>query len=177
MAHVQIRGRLLSKDFEGSLLKEATSRQGPEDQRWVTFRVYKDTEHDQYVVHRIGGSVIYHTYPTACRTAGGKPSGDVATWDDLPDDAEPCPECRPRNPRDLGDDEKVRYEFDRDTLVEMSTAEQVVDWLTRKPGGRGSSARGVTSIVVTDPVARLLRGLQEADPEFAKVQIPVPLDR
>ncbi len=59
--------------------------------RWTEMSLFHLTDGtDRYVLQTVGRSVIYHGHDSACN------SGTATRALDLPEDAEPCPRCRPR---------------------------------------------------------------------------------
>jgi hypothetical protein len=170
VATVRIDDRITVHEFEGDLIASETTRtaEGEGPLRWADFEIYR---HDDggYVIHRIGGSRVYHTAGTACRTAAGGQSGDPATVSQLPDDAESCDRCQPAWPEDLRSDERVRFEFPRHTIDRCATPAEVISVLTSmKPRGRGRR-----TVVISDPVRSLLAKAAAADPQFADADRPV----
>lgn len=141
--------------------------------RWVEFYVYGLDDNSGYVLYRLGKSWVYHTAGTRCMTVEGEQRGDVATITDLPDNAIPCPVCKPPYPQDLGDDEQVRYEFDRPTINRCDTAARVVEKLTeyRERGGE-DDGRGAKITRVSEPVGKLLAKLVAKDPNFVLTKKP-----
>lgn len=154
--------------FDGELVSMVTTERDG-SWRWAEFRVY-ELEAGGWLLHRTGMSNVYHTEPTTCRTASGRPPGDPATISDLPDNAVPCVDCLPPLPLDLGDTEKIRFEFPRNTWNQCPTADRVVDSLTRFRE-RGT---GTWTVKISEPVAELLDDLAAAREAFANVTRPVP---
>lgn len=173
MPQVRIENRFSVQTFDGELL-DWTQTPGPPDRpRWVEIYVYKLDNGTGYMLHRIGKSVIYHRADTRCTISDGRQSGDVAKISDLPDNAEPCDECAPPFPEDIGDDEEIRFEFDRHTFNRCATAARVIDKLTvyRSPSsGQGDedTGRSAKTSTVSAPVRELLEKLAAKDPAFAR---------
>ena len=76
--------------FEGELLGKSTSwRSG--SFRWIEFSLYK-TKKGQYILSRVGVSLIYHVAACPLVERYGLTEMDVA---ELATNATPCPECHP----------------------------------------------------------------------------------
>lgn len=149
------------QEFEGVQIGKSTSRRQASNS-WVDMSAYRLAD-GSLLLHRVGMSLIYHTSPTRCVTYSGRPRGDVATIDDLPDDAVPCQACRPPHPLDLGDDEKIRFEFPRNTLDVCPGYPEMVTKLTTMHA-RDTNIR---TTAVSEPVRDLLAQCAKNDPEFA----------
>lgn len=79
--------------FTGTLLAEESTETNSA-LRWLELELYRIDEGPragQYVLHRVGQSVVYHR-PKTCGY------GTAAPWSQVPDDAEPCPICKPIEP-------------------------------------------------------------------------------
>lgn len=166
----RITGRM---EITGTLIGKIDTRDGAPGQaldtprtRWGVNRVVKLAS-GEYVLIREAFSLLYHRHPTACRTATRAQMGDVATWDDLPDDAVPCWKCRPRDPDDLGDDEQIRYEFPRRSVDQCEDPSQVIAQLARR---RAHS--GVRSVDLPEPARALIVMCQGNDPDFRDAAMP-----
>lgn len=130
--------------------------------RWFVLELYALAD-GGWLVHRTGMSVIYHRSDTLCQTRTGAQSGDPASVDDLPDDADPCTMCEPEYPEDLPDGKGViRYEFPRHSWDECESPAVVKIRLTTVRSRDGS-----VSEFTSKPVDRLLRSAALAYPEFA----------
>lgn len=85
-----IRGQSKPVKFTGTLLAEE-STETDNAMRWLELELYRIDAGDrtgQYVLHRVGQSVVFHK-PKACGY------GVSTSWSEVPDDAEPCPICQP----------------------------------------------------------------------------------
>lgn len=173
MPQVRIENRFSVQTFNGELLAQTQTPGPPERQRWVEIAVYKLDDGPGYVLHRIGKSVVYHRADTHCTTSDGRQRGDEATVSDLPDNADPCELCQPPYPEELGDNDKIRFEFDRNTVNKCATAARVIDKLTvyRSPAagrpGDEDTGRAAKTSTVSAPVRELLEKLASKDPAFA----------
>jgi hypothetical protein len=130
-------------------------------ERWVSMELYL-LDDGTWLAHRTGWSVIYHRRDTFCVTRTGRKSGDLASVDDLPDDAMPCPDCQPLPPRDLPDGPgTVRFEFPRHSWDHCPTPVLIKQRLTTV-----RSRDGGVSEFTSEPVSKLLRNAAEIYPEF-----------
>lgn len=155
------------REINGELACPPVTTYGSAKDRWVEFEVYLLADRS-WLIHRIGRSNLYHRKDTLCTTRTGRPSGDPATVDQLPDDAMPCPRCSPPYPDELPEGAGVvRYEFPRHTWDECPTPELVRDKLTTIRSRDGS-----VTVHMSDPVADLLRRLADRYPEFEEVASP-----
>lgn len=76
--------------FTGTLLSEESTETNSA-LRWLELELYRIDQGPrtgQYVLHRTGQSLVYHQ-PHACGY------GVSTVWEAVPDDAEPCPVCKP----------------------------------------------------------------------------------
>jgi hypothetical protein len=155
------------REINGELACPPVTTYGSAKDRWVEFEVYAMADRS-WLVHRIGRSNIYHRAGTLCTTRTGRPSGDPASVEQLPDDAMPCPRCSPPYPDELPEGPgAVRYEFPRHTWDECPTPELVKSKLTTIRSRDGS-----VTVHRSDPVADLLRRLADRYPEFEEAASP-----
>jgi hypothetical protein len=141
---------------------ELDEETGRKRERWVTMELYL-LDDGTWLAHRTGWSVIYHTRDTFCMTRAGRRSGDLASVDDLPDDAMPCPICQPAAPRRLPEGPGViRFEFPRHSWDQCPTPELIKMRLTTV-----RSRDGGVSEFMSEPVSELLRNAAAIYPEFA----------
>jgi len=152
----------LDEHFSGEILAAVDTR-NPDSLRWVAIKLYRLDGGEGYLIHRTGCSVVYHTSPTGCLTSTGDQSGYPASVDDLPDDAVPCPVCKPMAPHRLDGNDTIRYEFTRHTLDVCSTADESIKRLTRMRERRSRRTTTFTS----QPVRELLEIAASQDQEFA----------
>jgi len=117
-----------------SSTRSPDARTGQLPDRWNEQRAWKIPRSDgsfTWKFAKYGYSVIYHAADTRCRSRDGL-AGSPATVDDLPDDAVPCPRCRPAPPEDLADAKDagtlvpVRYEFPRIEITDCATPDDVI---------------------------------------------------
>jgi hypothetical protein len=71
--------------FTGELLAESTT-QRDDAPRWTEMELYRKTD-GEYLLHRLGQSVVYHELEGPCDR------GTATRGPDLPADAEPCHQC------------------------------------------------------------------------------------
>lgn len=154
-------------EWDGDLAAGVTTQAG-DRMRWVEFRVYDTPDAERWLLWVAGCSAVYHREDTKCRTKRGAKPGGIATVDDLPDYAEPCPQCRPRYPENIGDAERVRFEFPRSTFTRSADAAKIVETLATSR----NRDTGYRTVRVSDPVNELLTMLEERYPEFAAVPRP-----
>lgn len=148
-------------EIHGKRIGFGTSRRDT-SRKWATVEIWK-LDDGGYMAHRVGYSLVYHRHDTWCKTRSGGQPGAVAAVDDLPDDADPCEDCKPVLPEYLGDDDEVRFEFPRHTFDSCTTAEKVVEALTiiRYRDGRAPSVR------ISGPVKAAVMEAARHDPAFA----------
>lgn len=120
-----------------------------------------------YVLWRAGKSVIYHRSPTKCETRAGAQRGSVTTVGELPPYAEPCEICKPQWPEEMDPDDKVRFEFPRNTIDRCATPAQVVEKLSRMRRFDASEATAIT-----EPTRALLDQCAENDPDWVLADLP-----
>jgi hypothetical protein len=155
------------REINGELACPPVTTYGSAKDRWVEFEVYALAD-GSWLIHRTGRSNIYHRADTPCATRTARPSGEPASVEQLPDDAMPCPRCRPPYPDELPEGPGVvRYEFPRHTWDECPTPALVAEKLTTIRSRDGS-----VTVHMSDPVADLLRRLSAVYPEFGQYLTP-----
>jgi len=112
--------------FEGELVAEVSTDDG-ERARWIEIKLYRRTDADGWIIHRMSDSVLYHHIDTTCRTPKSARPGQPMTAADLQDGAEPCGNCRPPEPDDMPPDHPIRIEVARNVVHPWNTEKQVVD--------------------------------------------------
>lgn len=133
--------------FSGVRLAESSSHH-PGSDRWVEFGLHRTTA-GNYVVSRVGRSMVYHL--PACGTAvrDGRPS--VARTE-LSPGHRPCPSCRP----DCSAEDTVVIEGSRYWAIVVDSADQVVAAVHKR---RTSGAPYLTRVA-----ERLLEEAAQSDP-------------
>jgi hypothetical protein len=160
-----------AQEWDGELAAHDSTRLGGKP-RWAEISVWK-LDGGGWLVHRQGRSLIYHREGTTCRTAIGRKPGAVAIVHDLPDDADPCDVCNPPYPEELGEDEKVRYEFPNHTFEEAGDVAGVLRALTTYRDRR----TGKVTVRVSGPVASVLEQLGNRYEEFERLDWPGASER
>lgn len=138
--------------FEGVLVSESSSRVKGSI-RWVEFSLYR-TRRNQYVLSRIGQSVLYHS--AKCRTVS-RNRLNVVDGSELNQNSIPCSECNPN----MLDPEGVYPETPRNWAQVSETAQGVVASL-KKYDDNGTE-------YLTNVARELLEIASEADPQIATV--------
>lgn len=146
--------------FRGELIADVVS-QPANLPRWTEMELFRLTDGTgRYVVHIIGCSVLYHTHNSDCNAGIGTRLAD------LPEDAEPCPRCRPvsvtEKVRVHEGDRVVDFEVDRHTTHVCASADEAVDRL------RSTGARNATH-EFSGPALRLLTAAAQRDPAINRV--------
>lgn len=144
-----VRDRVRTLKFDGEILASATSRQDDRD-RWVEFRLYR-TLTNQYVVARIGDSIVYHS--ADCFTVERNhlsPEDGMS----LPAAFKPCYKCRP----DRSDPDGVFPETPRYAAWVCPDPVGVVSSLTQE------DTNGVEYL--TNVARQLLEDASEKDPDI-----------
>lgn len=106
----RVRNQFNTMTFEGQLIGEATT-ETPEAPRWTEIRIYK-TVGGNYVVERVGVSLVYHVADAPCASGVSKTIGQLLEDDDLRE-LEPCERCQPASIDDLPTNARVKVETDR----------------------------------------------------------------
>jgi hypothetical protein len=133
-------------EFEGQLVADVTTEL-PDAPRWTEMDLYHLTDGTgRYVLHVVGRSVVYHRHDSECN------SGTKTPLIDVPDDAEPCPNCHPSEGHIY-----VDVEDDRHSAHVCADAQAVLVAL-RSTGSRA------TSRPFSTPALRLLATARQRDP-------------
>ena len=133
--------------FEGMLLGYSTSYR-PDSERWVEFSLFRTTG-GEYVLSRVGMTVLYHSAGCSISDRAGLPPVPRAA---LPPNRQPCRVCRPHEDRG---DSAVCVEVPRYWAQTSASAAGVVDALYQRDE---SGARYLTGVA-----KRLLEEAAEAD--------------
>ena len=146
--------------FNGYLLAEVTNER-PTGPRWLDLYLYREVDDDgtpgAYIVHSVGVSLVYHrgADTNTCR-AKGVPV--TAGAEEVPEDAEPCRDCRPAPLSRLGPEDVIRMESNRHTAHRCITPGEVIEALRDGPGRAPGRLSG--------PAQRLLQVAASRDPEI-----------
>jgi hypothetical protein len=145
-------------EFEGMLIGEATT-ETKDAPRWTEIRIYKTTG-GNYIVERVGVSLVYHRVDATCASGLGRVVGDLIENDAR--ELEPCDRCNPGDiyRGDLTLDTRVRVETDRHSASAVA-AEKLVDALTLT---RTNGSRYVSNVAQS-----ALSNALEHDPDLAGV--------
>lgn len=146
-----VRGQVKPVRFQGTKLAEE-STETESSLRWLElalFRVDEGPKAGQYLLHRVGQSVVFHK-PDACGY------GVPTSWDKVPDDAEPCSVCQPVEPFLEPDVEyEVWLESPRHKVIVCPTVQDLERALLMK--------RKDGSQFLSTPASNLLAKAQETD--------------
>lgn len=151
--HMKLSDAFKSREFDGWLLAFATT-ESPDFPRWTTMDLYETTDGD-FVVYTVGHSVVYHDPGGSCN------SGVLTEVADLPEDAEPCPKCRP--PRDPQN--SVNLEAPLRQLHECDTPAAVRKAVCRYD-------RNTQTYIASRPAQRLLSDAAAKNPAFDPANDP-----
>lgn len=108
--HYRVRDQFNTLAFEGRLIGEATT-ETPESPRWTEIRIYK-TRGGNYVVERVGVSLVYHAPDAPCASGVSKTASQVLGDEDLRD-LEPCERCTPPSVETSPPTARFKVETDR----------------------------------------------------------------
>ena len=164
----------LPVSFTGTEIGHSSTRSpdrvtGALPDRWNEQRAWKIPRADgtfSWKFAKYGYSLIYHAEGTRCRSRDGL-AGSPADVDALPDDAEPCPRCRPLPPERLADAKDagtliaIRYEFPRIEITDCATPDDVIMSAALKR----SRSTHQTSVMLSGPARELIAQCM-ADPDF-----------
>lgn len=136
-----VRGQAKPVKFTGTLLASETTETDA-SLRWLELDLYRigaGPRTGQYVLHRVGQSVVYHR-PKTCGY-GVSTSGTT-----IPFDAEPCPVCKP--PDDCAQAVEVWLESPRHKVITCPVPESVEKaLLMRRKDGSTFLSTPATSLI------------------------------
>jgi hypothetical protein len=148
-------------EFVGVLLDDATT-ETPEATRWTEVSIYR-TDGGQYVIHRVGRSVLYHQHDGVCNTGIPIEVGDLDGDDVI--DLVPCERCRPGEIDTMDDTTLINKEMDRYN-VDVCQAESVAKTLELvRPDG---------TKFISHVAQRALLGAMNADPALRAAMANMP---
>ena len=144
-------------EFTGVLLDAATT-ETPEATRWTEISIYR-TDGGQYVIHRVGRSVLFHQHDGVCNTGVPIKVGRLSEVDYA--DLQPCDRCRPGELDELSTDTMINQETDWYS-VDVCQADQITRTLelVRPDGTR----------FISHVAQRALLGAMNADPALRAVR-------
>lgn len=141
-------------EFEGTLIGQS-STENTDSVRWTEIYIYRTTG-DQYVIHRVGRSVLYHDPNGVCNTGVARKVRDMDTELSVP-----CAKCRPGRLTALDPDATVSDELDKDSVDVVKVEDVYERLLLKKRGPQGPytfmsnpAQRAYEEAILTDPVLR-----------------------
>lgn len=140
--------------FSGKLLGHATTER-ENSLRWTEIDIYR-TDGGNYIVSRLGVSLVYHTNESECTSMGVPLKGAR-----LRNDAEPCERCEPAVPEDAGFDPEEMFIAEK-TMTSadvVESATQVADALST--WDRNKQMRRLSSVA-----SEALHRAASTDPEL-----------
>lgn len=143
-------------EFEGTLIGEATT-ETDQSPRWTEIRIYK-TAGGNYIVERVGVSLVYHDPEADCASGLSRGVRDLLENDTR--ELEPCERCNPLDLEDMRPESRVKVETNRNSASAVS-ADKLVEALTLS---RPNGSKYVSNVAQT----ALSRAL-EHDPSLADV--------
>lgn len=158
LATIRVHDQHQVLEFKGERIGFA-STETPDTVRWTEIEIYR-TESGNYVIHRIGASVVYHDAAAPCASGSlTTPARLLAEPGDM--DHEPCERCRPPAITKMDPNRQIRREADRHSADAVRTVEDLVKkLLLQRPNGTS-----YLSAVARDALAQAAR----TDPEIAKM--------
>jgi hypothetical protein len=128
-------------EFEGELIGEA-STESDRSPRWTEIQIYRTTG-GNYVVSRVGVSLVYHNMDATCASGLPRLARDLVENDQR--QLEPCDDCQPADLEALPPATRVRVETDRHS-AEAVPADKLVQALTLK---RANGSTYVSNVAQT----------------------------
>jgi hypothetical protein len=145
----QAKNGVITYKFQGIVLSKSSSRVANQP-RWVEFELYV-TPKKQYVVSRIGMSILYHK--STCETVS-RNNLNAVDGAELAGYYVPCPECRPSRMEYEG----VYPELPRYWAAQCEDADGVVEALMKKDN--------FNNWYLTHVAKRLLESAGKYDPDI-----------
>jgi hypothetical protein len=142
------------KEWDG-WLAVSDSTMMAESTHWTVLEVYW-TAAGHYVLRTLGCSVIYHKHGSACNT------GDTMPGQDMDEDLEPCPRCRPTAAYKSGEHDLTLFDVEVDipTIKPAATPEDLILAMRTRNGVVGD---------LSYLSARVLKRLRALDPAVNRV--------
>lgn len=152
--------RMREIEFSGKMLGSSTT-ENDDSLRWTEINIYR-TDGGNYIVERLGRSLIYHRASAPCRGDGWV---EVA-GNKLPDESEPCPSCKPKAPEDSGfvQTETFYHETTKSSAEVVKRPEDLHDALSFKDDKRRVSR-------ISHPAAQALQNAAANDPDLLQAII------
>lgn len=149
----RLKDKLDDVEFVGEQIAFATTETATST-RWTEVTIYR-TIGQQYVIQRVGRSVLYHLHDGVCNTGIPTAYADIPQGDE---DLVPCDRCNPPDVDDLEIDELVDLELDRYN-VDICQADEVATklQLSRPDGSTFMSqvaGRALAQALAADPALR-----------------------
>lgn len=132
-------------EFEGELIGEATT-ETDSSPRWTEIRIYK-TAAGNYVVERVGVSLVYHDPDAGCASGVIKPVSALSADDR--NVLEPCERCRPGAIGNLRQNIMLQIETDRHS-AEGIQADALVNALTLRRNNGSKYVSNVAQSALND---------------------------
>jgi hypothetical protein len=155
MEEIIIRDGIRPLRFTGTLLARESTESNV-SLRWLElelYRVGKGKLTGTYLLHRVGQSVVYHA-PEACGY------GKATDWKNVPDDAEPCPVCKPV----AGAEAEVWMESAWSKVIRCADAHKVEEALLMK---------GKSGLFLSQPATNLLEKASRTDEKIREMMLKI----
>lgn len=133
-----VKDGIRTMNLTGELLA-ASSSERPDSVRWVEFYLYRASVSGDWVVSRVGKSVIFHTED--CRISKRNRLKPIDGFN-LSNDHTPCPECNP----DFADPEGVYPEEERSIAQICYSPQNVVEFLEKRKTEDGDEVVYLTNV-------------------------------
>lgn len=131
-------------EFQGTFLGEATTER-PSSLRWTELKIYR-TDGGNYVLVKLGKSVVYHALDSGCSETAIRISGN-----EIPDSSVSCEVCDPPEPEDYDFDSGDEFEHERNfskvTVVDgPSKLQEALSSYDKKRRDRGPSPVAIEAL-------------------------------
>jgi hypothetical protein len=152
----RVNDQLRVLEFEGALIGEA-STETTSSPRWTEIRIYK-TVGGNYVVERVGVSLVYHRSDASCASGVSRPVGDVIDNDAR--ELEPCEHCEPGDiyRGDISLSTRIKVETNRNSASAVPASGLVQALTLSRPNG-SEYVSNVAQAALTEAISN--------DPELA----------
>ena len=141
---ITVRDQHQMLEFDGRLIGFG-STENDKSTRWTEIEIFA-TKGGNYVVHRVGASVLYHKANSNCT------SGTLTRVSQLDANEihEPCDVCKPGRLKDLDGTDRVRRESDRHSADAVESTEALVQALSLKRPNGSTFLSAVAREALTD---------------------------